>query len=53
MSVMWIAISAGIAVLVLARVWSRYQAAPGANPLGAVSEHWLAEQRLNRPDSQR
>ena len=52
MSVMWIAISAGIAVVVLARVWSRHQA-PGANLLGAVSEQWLAEQRLNRPDSQR
>ena len=52
MSVMWIAVSAGIAILVLARVWSRYQA-PGTNPLGAVSEQWLAEQRVNGPDSRR
>ena len=52
MSVLWIAIGAGIAAWVVAHVWSRYHA-PGADPLGTVSEQWLADQRLNRPDSQR
>ena len=52
MSVLWAAIGAGIAALVVAHVWSRYHA-PGADPLGTVSEQWLADQRLNRPDSQR
>jgi len=52
MSVLWTAIGVGIAAWLLVRFWSRYHA-PGADPLGTVSEQWLAEQRLNRPDSQR
>ena len=52
MSVLWTVIGGGIAAWVVAHVWSRYHA-PGADPLGTVSEQWLAEQRLNRPDSQR
>lgn len=51
-TVLWGAIGAGVAVLVVARVWSRYQGPKDAS-LGSVSEQWLAEQRLNRPDSQR
>jgi hypothetical protein len=49
-AVLWGAI--GIAALVAARVWSQYQRPKDAS-LGSVSEQWLAEQRLNRPDSQR
>lgn len=49
---LWTAIGAGVAALVVAHAWSRYHA-PGADPLGTASEPWLAERRLNRPDSQR
>jgi len=49
MNVLWATIGAGVAALVAARVWSRYQE-PKDSWLGCVSEQWLAEQRLNRPD---
>ena len=48
-SVLWAMIGASVAALVGARVWSRYQR-PKESWLGSVSEQWLAEQRLNRPD---
>ena len=51
-NVLWGAIGASVAVFVVARAWSRHQA-PKDSSLGSVSEQWLAEQRLNRPDSQR
>lgn len=51
-NVLWGAIGASVAVFVVARLWSRSQA-PKDSSLGSVSEQWLAEQRLNRPDSQR
>ena len=51
-NVLWGAIGASVAVFVVARAWSRYQG-PKNSSLGSVSEQWLAEQRLNRPDSQR
>ena len=52
MNVLWAAIGAGIVALAAFRAWSRYQE-PKESWLGAVSEQWLAEQRLGRPDSQR
>jgi len=51
-NVLWGAIGASVAVFVVARAWSRYLG-PKDSSLGSVSEQWLAEQRLNRPDSQR
>jgi hypothetical protein len=51
-SVAWTAIGAGVVALVVARVWWRYHA-PQPDALGTVSEQWVAEHRLNRPDSQR
>jgi hypothetical protein len=51
-NVLWGAIGAGIVVLVIARIWSRYHGSRDSS-LGSVSDQWLAEQRLNRPDSQR
>ena len=54
LTVLWAAIGASVTVLVVARVWSRwYEGGPKDSSLGSVSEQWLAEQRLNRPDSQR
>ena len=52
MYVLWGAIGASVAVWAAARAWSRYRV-PKDSSLGSVSEQWLAEQRLNRPDSQR
>jgi len=52
-NVLWAAIGASVAVFVAARVWSRWYHGPKDSSLGSVSEQWLAEQRLNRPDSQR
>jgi hypothetical protein len=52
-NVLWGAIGVSVAVFVLARVWARYQDPTDSSTLGSVSEQWLAEQRLNRPDSQR
>ena len=51
-NVLWAAIGASLAVFVVARAWSRHQGSKDSS-LGSVSEQWLAEQRLNRPDSQR
>jgi len=53
MNVLWGAIGASISLFVAARVWSRWYQGPKDSSLGSVSEQWLAEQRLNRPDSQR
>lgn len=50
--VVWGAIGAILAVFVVARAWSWYQG-PKDSSLGSVSDRWLAEQRLQRPDSQR
>jgi hypothetical protein len=52
LNVLWAGIGASVAVLVVARAWSRWFG-PKDSSLGSVSEQWLAEQRLNRPDSQR
>jgi hypothetical protein len=52
MNVLWVAIGASVAVFVVARAWSRHQW-PKDSSLGSVSDQWLAEQRLNRPDSHR
>jgi len=52
MTVLTGVIGAGIALFLVARAWSHYQGPKDAS-LGSVSEQWLAEQRLNRPDSQR
>jgi hypothetical protein len=51
-SILWIAIGMSVAALIGARLWSRSQV-PKDSMLGTVSDQWLAEQRLNRPDSQR
>ena len=51
-NLLWGAIGGTVVVLVMVRTWSRYQE-PKDSSLGSVSEQWLAEQRLNRPDSQR
>ena len=51
-NVLWGAIGVSGAVFVVIRAWSRYQRPKDAS-LGSVSGQWLAEQRLNRPDSQR
>jgi hypothetical protein len=52
MNVLWIAIGAGVVAFALVRLWGMYRAA-GAPMLGTVSDQWLAEQRLNRPDTHR
>jgi hypothetical protein len=52
MSALWTAAGAALATWVAARVWWRWYA-PQPNLLGTVSEQWLAEHRLDRPDSQR
>ena len=51
-NVLWGAIGAILVVFVVARGWSRYLG-PKDSSLGSVSDRWLAEQRLHRPDSQR
>ena len=51
-TVLWGAIGASLATFAVARAWLRYQG-PKTSSLGFVSDQWLAEQRLNRPDSQR
>jgi len=51
-NVLWGAIGAGLAVFFVARTWLRHRG-PKNSSLGSVSEQWLAEQRLNRPDSHR
>lgn len=48
---LWVAVGASVGIFVLVRSWSRR--APADGSLGTVSDQWLAEQRLNRPDSQR
>lgn len=53
LTVLWAAIGASVAALVVVRAWSRWYQGPKDSSLGSVSEQWLAEQRLNRPDSQR
>jgi len=52
-TVLWTAIGASLVVFVVTRTWSRWQQGPENSSLGSVSDQWLAEQRLNRPDSQR
>jgi hypothetical protein len=52
-NVLWAAIGASGGVFLLARSWSRWYQGPKDSSLGSVSEQWLAEHRLNRPDSQR
>ena len=52
-NVLWAAIGASVAVFAVARAWSRWYPGPKDSSLGSVSEQWLAEQRLNRPDSHR
>jgi hypothetical protein len=51
--VLWAAIGASVTVFVGVRLWSRWYQGPKDSSLGSVSDQWLAEQRLNRPDSQR
>jgi hypothetical protein len=51
-NILWIAIGAGVLAIVLVRLWAMHRAA-GAPILGTVSDQWLAEQRLNRPDTHR
>ena len=51
-TVLWSAIGASAAVFVAVRLWARRQDSKDSS-LGSVSEQWLAEERLNRPDSQR
>lgn len=53
LNLLWTAIGASVAVLVVVRAWLRWYQGPKDSSLGSVSEQWLAEQRLNRPDSQR
>jgi hypothetical protein len=50
MTLVWAAIVVGIAGLLLLVVKSRYRARTDAD-LGAVSDQWLAERRVGRPDS--
>ena len=51
-TVLWGVIGVSLAALAVARLWTRSRA-PKDSTLGTVSEQWLSEQRLNRPDSQR
>lgn len=48
----WTAIALGGAVFLALRAWSGWRA-PREPSLGTVSDQWLAQQRLNRTDSQR
>jgi hypothetical protein len=48
----WSAFGLAVAGAVSFVVWSWYRA-PKDTALGAVSDQWLAEQRLGRPDSHR
>jgi len=52
LTVLWAVIGAGIVLFALVWAWSSRRGSDDAS-LGTVSDHWLAEQRLNRPDSQR
>jgi hypothetical protein len=52
MNMLWTVAGAVVVTCVVARAWWRSYA-PEGNALGAVSEQWLAEHRLDRPDSQR
>jgi len=52
-NVLWAAIGASVGVFLAARAWSRWYLGPKNSSLGFVSDQWLAEQRLNRPNSQR
>jgi hypothetical protein len=52
MSIVWIGVAAGIVLVVVVSLWARFRET-AAPVLGTVSDQWLAEQRLNRPDSQR
>lgn len=45
------ALIAGAVAWAVVQAWSRRK--PEAPALGTVSQTWLTEQRLNRPDSQR
>lgn len=51
-TVLWAAIGASVGVFLVGRAWSRWYQGPNSS-LGFVSDQWLAEQRLNRPNSQR
>jgi hypothetical protein len=51
LTLLWVAVGVGAAVVaVRAWLWRR---APKDSSFGSISERWLAEQRLNRPDSER
>jgi len=49
MDVLWLVIGATAVVFAGVRAWLRSQG-PTDTALGTVSDHWLAEQRMNRPD---
>jgi hypothetical protein len=48
-TLLWVVIGLGIVAYGGARIWARYHDTKDAS-LGSVSEQWLAERRLNRPD---
>jgi hypothetical protein len=51
LTILSVAIGIGAAVVAL-RAWS-WRRAPKDSAFGSISERWLAEQRLNRPESER
>jgi hypothetical protein len=48
-TLLWVAIGIGILAYGCVRIWARYHGTKDSS-LGTVSEQWLAERRLNRPD---
>jgi hypothetical protein len=51
LTILWVAIGLGAGAFLALRAWS-WRRAP-KDSFGSISERWLAEQRLNRPDSER
>lgn len=51
-SALWTTIGISVVAFIAVRAWL-WRRTPRESSLGTVSDHWLAEQRQNRPDSQR
>lgn len=52
MTALWVVIGVSVAAVVAARAWW-WRRPPTESSCGTVSDQWLAEQRRDRPDSQR
>lgn len=51
-SLVWAVAGLGVVAYLAMRAWGRRQT-PRESSLGSISDRWLAEQRLNRKDSER